>query len=100
MTTRKQLKKKFEARRKRDGKQLRVAFYIEAMRDASGLPVDEYTLFVGDVFSKFLIDLHFGNVADAVFAKDETASLRIFKKEMQRLLRENGIDENHSLLKQ
>ena len=86
---------------RKSGKML-VQQYIDALHAGieKGISGQEYTLYAGGIFSVFLIDLNFGNIRDAVFARGDTASLRIFKKEMQRLLRQNGTPETHHLLMQ
>jgi len=97
---RKKLENEFEARRKQGG--LKVQQYMDALAVGmeKGLAGKEYELYVGNIFSVFLLDLGFHQITDAVFAKDNTASMRVFKTEMQRLLRENGTPEEHYLLQQ
>ena len=79
-----------------------VQVYLTALRNGveKGLNGKDYLRFAERIFSKFLSDLSFGQIYDAVAAKDETASLCVFKKMMKQLLRETGTDENHYLMKQ
>jgi hypothetical protein len=48
------------------------------------------------VFSKFLLDLHFGRVH---VASDDNSTFDVFKREMQKLLRETGTPGDYYLLK-
>ena len=102
MTKRKRakLENEFNAMRKQGN--MKVQHYLDALTTGmeKGITGAEYTSYAGTIFSAFLMDLGFQQITDAVFAKDETASMRVFKKEMQRLLRENGTSEEHYLLQQ
>jgi len=104
--------KKQQAKRKRlirefcaardNKKEREMSDYITALHTgkARGLTGKEYASFVERIFALFLSDLGFNNITDAVYSKDATASLTVFKKEMKRLLRECGVDKSHYLLKQ
>ena len=98
------LENEFNAIRQRGRQQggMKVQQYLDALAHGmkKGLTGEEYIRYASRIFSVFQLDLNFGQIADAVIAPDETASSRVFKKEMQRLLRENGTPEDHYLLKQ
>ena len=81
---------------------MKVQQYLDALALGveKGITGEEYIRYASRIFSAFQLDLNFDQIADAVIARDETASSRIFKKEMQRLLRENGTPEDHYLLRQ
>jgi len=65
-----------------------------------GITGDEYTYFAGRVFSAILLDIHFNRITDRVLAKDETASVRVFKKAMRKALGKNGTPRTHYLYRQ
>jgi hypothetical protein len=94
------LAKEFNDLRAKGG--LKVQHYLDALAHGmkKGITGSEYERYVANIFSVFQLDLHFRHITDAVFATDDTASMRIFKKEMQRLLRANGTSEEHYLLRQ
>lgn len=97
------MENEFNAIRRQGWKQgdMKVQQYLDVLTVGmkKGIIGEEYIKYVCHIFTLFSSDLNRGQITDAVCADDDTASLRVFIKEMQRLRRENGTPENHYLFR-
>jgi len=99
------LVKEFKEHCRNNKGKMHVQQYLDALALGieKGLNGQEYTWYAGDIFSAFLIDMHFKNICDVVYGtyySDPTASINIFKKKMRQLQRKNKTPKTHHLFKQ